>query len=349
MDLEAYTVSQPNQSNNRESWSDKALRELELAGVGFKAIPNAAAEAITERPVETGLKVVAAAGLSLALGYATSKAGPLRGIAQSVGLSLGVSAIGDFGRNLSPVISAFADNWESRDNWDRNSAVMRDRFAPFVFDTALTMTAGVAGGYGGARMARAQAFEPMLPQLTQQGFLPPGIHKASWQEFATKFGTTPRRKDLVANMEVLLQEAKQHAPAGEKVYIGGSMVSPKPTPKDFDMTWKISGEQVGVLREKAPLLVDRTMQSQKLGGELMVTYPNAPDGSVLAFLQRNNRYSAPGSYGPLKVGVVEIDLATIPSRTSYRLRSLLGRAGERPITDIAKTEPFAPMPKNSPY
>jgi hypothetical protein len=57
---------------------------------------------------------------------------------------------------------------------------------------------------------------------------------------------------------------------------------------------------------------------------------------------KNNRYRT-------QVGVVELDLATLPSNTSYKVRSWLGSAGPRPIPDIAKTEPLTPMPKNSPY
>jgi hypothetical protein len=336
--LEQYADSQPQQTN--ESFGDKALRELQLLGVGFGAVPTAARDAFSERPVQTSLMLVTAAGLSAALGYATSKAGPLRGIAQSVGVGLGVSMVGDFGRNLSPALGALADNWNSGANWDQNKAIMEQRFAPFVFDTTLAMGGGMAGGFAGSRFARSQQFEPMLPAFTKDGFLPPGIHKATWQEFATTYGTTPRRQDLLANMEFLLREAK--SVGGEKVYVGGSFVTTKANPKDFDMTWKIDGQRIGEIRQTNPIVVDRTMQSEKLGGELMVTYPGPGDGGVLAFLMKNNRYRT-------QVGVVELDLATLPSNTSYKLRSWLGTAGPRPIPDIAKTEPLTPMPKNSPY
>jgi hypothetical protein len=338
MPLEDYVSSEP--TKHTDSFADKALRELQLAGVGTKALPTAAAEAFSERPVETSLKLVTAFGLSAALGYASGKVGPLGGVARSVGVGLGVSMIGDFGRNLGPTLGAFADNWSSDANWDKNAEIMRTRFAPFAFDTALSMGGSMAGGYAGARYARAQAFEPTLPQFTDKGFLPPGVHQTTWQEFATRYGTTPRRQDLLANMEVLLHEAK--AAGGEKVYVGGSFVSTKANPKDFDMTWKVDGRRIEDLRRINPLIVDREMQSVNLGGQLMVTYPNSPDGGVLSFLQRNNRYRIP-------VGVVELDLNTLPSATNYKVRSWLGRAGVRPIPNIETTEPLSPLPKNSPY
>jgi hypothetical protein len=217
---------------------------------------------------------------------------------------------------------------------------MEKRFAPFVFDTALSIGGATAGGYAGSMMARARTFEPTLPQFTDKGFLPAGVHQTTWQEFATRYGTTPRRQDLLSNMEVLLHQAK--AAGGDKVYVGGSFVSSKVTPKDFDMTWHIDGKRLGELRQVNPLLVDRSLQEKTLGGQLMATYPNSPNGGVLGFLQRNNRYK-------VDVGVVELDLSTLPSQTSYKLRSWLGRAGVKPIAEIPKTEPPTPLPKNSPY
>lgn len=326
MNPENYIDASP-QAKPADSFGDKVWRELQLTGVGLAAVPGAAVTEISEKPVETAAKALTAAGLSMALGYAYSKTGPLGGIARAAGIGLGVTAIGDFGRNIAPTMGAYADNWNSAANWDANAATMQKSFAPFVFDSALNIGAGGLGMYGGVKLARSFQFEPMLPELTKKGYLPAGIHPATWQEFATRYGTTPRRADMVANMEYLLQQAKQAG--GDKVYVGGSFVTSKPTPGDFDMTWKISGERIGQLRKTNPILVDRTMQAEKLGGQLMVTYPNSPGNGVLGQLMRNMRERP-----ALDVGVVEIDLGTLPSNTSYRVRSWLGRAGIKEIPKL---------------
>lgn len=315
----------------REAWQDKAAREASLVSNAVTAIPGAAKEAFTERPVETGLKLLGATGISLALGYATHKAGPLRSIAQSIGVGLGVAAIGDFGRNLSPVCSAFADSWRSSANHEANVALMRRHFAPLVVDTGLTVGVGLAGGFSGKYMARSHAIVPTLPEFTAQGFMPPGIHRTSWSEFATRFGTTPRRRDLLVNIEHLLQEARLHRGTQEPVFVGGSFVSKKELPSDFDMTWRISGPEIAALENKSTLLTNRQIQKDVLGGQLMATYPNSPADGVLGFLQRRRQ---PNSSGLMDVGVVEIDLSTLPSRTLYKARTWLGRTQPRAIEPL---------------
>ncbi len=327
MPLEDY-INKTSEQPTSDSWADKAVREVQLLGVGLAAIPDAAVTAFTERPGETGLKLTAAAGLSFALRCAVSKGGLMRGVAQSIGVGMGVSAVGDFGRNIAPIAGAFSDNLSSADNWNENAAVMKNHFAPFAFDTTLAVGAGLVGGYGGARFMRSRTFEPMLPELNKHGLLPEGIHPATWQEFSARYGTSPRRQDLLANMEALLQQAKKHAGGTEKVYVGGSFVTAKAAPTDFDMTWRISGPKIAELQKTAPILVDRALQVKELGGQLMATYPNSPGDGVLGFLQRNARLRLP-------VGVVEIDLATLPSKTSYQMRTWLGTAGPRPILDIS--------------
>jgi hypothetical protein len=71
------------------------------------------------------------------------------------------------------------------------------------------------------------------------------------------------------------------------------------------------------------------MQAEKLGGQLMITYPNSPGDGVLGQLMRNSRVRP-----AIEVGVVEIDLKSLPSNTSYRLRSWLGRAGIKEIPKL---------------
>jgi hypothetical protein len=196
---------------------------------------------------------------------------------------------------------------------------MERQFAPFLVDAGLSMAAGVGGGFLGRRLSLASTVELRLPDFTSQGLLPPGIHQASWSEFATRFGAGARRSQLVFNMETLLQELRRQG--GERVYVGGSMVTTKPVPGDFEMTWRVSGEQLGELMQRSPILTDRLLQQETLGGQLMATYPNSPGDGVLGFLQRT-RQGTP-------VGVVEVDLSTLPSRMSFLLRQPIHQVWDR--------------------
>lgn len=149
---------------------------------------------------------------------------------------------------------------------------------------------------------RVELSTPTLPALTPQGFLPPGLHRCSWDEVASRFGQGSRRQELLAGMKPLLQLAARHG--GDFVYLGGSFVTSKPEPGDFDMTWRVSGQRIGELESLAPLLVDRKLQEKELGGQLMATYPNSPGDGVLGFLRKNR--------AGREVGVAEIDLSTLP-------------------------------------
>ena len=75
----------------------------------------------------------------------------------------------------------------------------------------------------------------VLPELTADGELPPGVHVADWQEFQSLFcGSSPRRAWLSGRFRTLLELA---AIGGElrRVFVWGSFVTSKPAPRDIDI------------------------------------------------------------------------------------------------------------------
>jgi predicted nucleotidyltransferase len=75
----------------------------------------------------------------------------------------------------------------------------------------------------------------VLPELTAEGELPPGVHIADWQEFQSRFcDSSPRRAWLSGRFRTLLELA---ATAGElrRVFVWGSFVTSKPAPRDIDI------------------------------------------------------------------------------------------------------------------
>jgi hypothetical protein len=75
----------------------------------------------------------------------------------------------------------------------------------------------------------------VLPELTAEGELPPGVHIADWQEFQSRFGSlSPRRAWLSGRFRTLLELA---ATGGElrRVFVWGSFVTSKPAPRDIDV------------------------------------------------------------------------------------------------------------------
>jgi hypothetical protein len=98
------------------------------------------------------------------------------------------------------------------------------------------------------------------------GYLPPGIHKACWDEIAPRFAVNGHRSRLI---EGLLTALLNLAGAGCRlVLLDGSFVSQKELPQDYDGAW----DTVGVDPSRLPVLLDfsngRAAMKSKYLGEL---------------------------------------------------------------------------------
>ena len=72
----------------------------------------------------------------------------------------------------------------------------------------------------------------MIPALTHEGLLPPGIHWATWPEIEERFATTEWSRTL---SEGIRQAAENLKEAGcRTLYLDGSFVTSKNHPGDFD-------------------------------------------------------------------------------------------------------------------
>lgn len=80
----------------------------------------------------------------------------------------------------------------------------------------------------------------MLPEADPvTGFLPPGIHNATWQEVVARFGFNSHRRKLLGGLSVALSNL---AGAGcQSILLNGSFVSHKTYPADYDGAWEIQG------------------------------------------------------------------------------------------------------------
>jgi hypothetical protein len=109
----------------------------------------------------------------------------------------------------------------------------------------------------------------MIPPFDPDGNLPPGIHWATWEEIATRFGWTARRRALLDGLRRALDELG--AAGCRTVYVNGSFVTRKRDPGDFDACWDATG--VAVSRLPATLMVydvARRGMRATYGGELFV-------------------------------------------------------------------------------
>lgn len=76
----------------------------------------------------------------------------------------------------------------------------------------------------------------MIPPFDIDGNLHPGIHEATWFEFQQRFcifSRSDRRVAICRNIESLIQDA-HGSQIVERVIFGGSFVTQKAEPNDFD-------------------------------------------------------------------------------------------------------------------
>jgi hypothetical protein len=145
----------------------------------------------------------------------------------------------------------------------------------------------------------------VIPDLDGNGNLPPGIHETTWDEFATRYGTSARRQDLLAGLRSALESLRD---AGcRRAYVNGSFVTNKPEPGDFDACWETDGVDPDLLD---PVLLDfadaRRHQKEEYGGELFPAdvAADAWGTRFLDFFQQDRNTGAPK-------GIVALDLTEL--------------------------------------
>jgi hypothetical protein len=146
----------------------------------------------------------------------------------------------------------------------------------------------------------------MIPPFDAIGNLPPGVHWATWQELADRFGKTPHRRRFLAGLKAALDSERE---AGcRTVYIDGSFVTAKQVPNDFDACWDIDGVDPGLL-DPILLIFDygRAAQKVKYLGELFPAQFNEGDSGTtfLEFFQIDKES------GHSK-GIIAIGLRSLP-------------------------------------
>lgn len=112
----------------------------------------------------------------------------------------------------------------------------------------------------------------MIPALTDQGFLPPGKHQATLEEFKERFVVfqhSDRRFRIFEHLQKLFDHAARSGIV-RRIVVAGSFVTAKPEPNDFDCIVVLNPAIVGKpLRPFEYNLVSRQRARRMFGGDVM--------------------------------------------------------------------------------
>ena len=106
----------------------------------------------------------------------------------------------------------------------------------------------------------------MIPPFDEHGNLPPGMHEATWDEFAERLATTPHRRELLVGLHAAL--GARAAAGCQRVYLGGSFVTTKVEPVDYDGCWEVRGVDSAVIDDTFLGVDSPAKQKSRYGGSL---------------------------------------------------------------------------------
>lgn len=144
----------------------------------------------------------------------------------------------------------------------------------------------------------------MIPSADTDGDLPPGIHEAPWNEFQNRFcifSRSDRRLRICQNIGLLIQEARS-SQIVESVIFGGSFVTQKSEPNDFDCIVVLKREvDYGALAPSQLWVAETKQASRRYNGDVFVARANHILLAALRSFLETNRNGK-------NVGLVEVRL-----------------------------------------
>jgi len=147
----------------------------------------------------------------------------------------------------------------------------------------------------------------MIPAFTDKGYLPPGIHDATWDEFVARYAITEHRKSLIARIKILIAHLKEVR--SRNLFVDGSFVTGKVKPNDYDACWDMHGVKI---ENVDPVLLDFSPEGKKqmeikYGGDIRpeLCAPVETEGTYLEFFQIDRDGDAKGI---VRLALQEIEL-----------------------------------------
>jgi hypothetical protein len=144
----------------------------------------------------------------------------------------------------------------------------------------------------------------MLPPFTEHGLLPPGVYRASFEEFEQRFiyfDRSDRRFRLFERFRELHRQAKGSGIV-QRILVGGSFVTSKAEPNDFDCILVVDpAVQNRNLLPTEYNLLSRSRARRIFGGDVIAVVDDSVNYHMYVSLFQHTREQ-------VGVGIVEIEL-----------------------------------------
>ena len=114
-----------------------------------------------------------------------------------------------------------------------------------------------------------------LPELNEQGELPPGVHQATLYEVTTRFGKEAGQRLKVTDRLKRIYQIARATGKLERLIIFGSYVTVKPEPNDVDIVLIFSDDfDVSTCSEETRLLLDHGRAADVFGASIFWIRPS---------------------------------------------------------------------------
>lgn len=154
-----------------------------------------------------------------------------------------------------------------------------------------------------------------IPELSRSGKLPPGVYQTTWSEFAEKFGQNPHRKHLLTGLQAAAHNLGE---AGcQDIRIGGSFITAKPEPGDFDMVWRRNPEMDMQKLHYYLDSGDRYGAKYHFGGDIFSSQTELKFSHFFGKVRNGDQLWTRDRRG-LPSAVVSIDPATVPESRAFQ-------------------------------
>lgn len=117
----------------------------------------------------------------------------------------------------------------------------------------------------------------MIPQLDAHGLLPPGVHDCLLDEVAGVFGFNAHRLALLEQLRRFIAEQLLGAGLRCPIFIDGSFVRAKATPKDIDVVLELAGmTEVAAMTTALALRMRREQVLHEYHVDVWTRHPSFP-------------------------------------------------------------------------